>query len=228
MIRVFIGILAIVYLCFYSYCSAGPIASDPASQIYLIKSFQYNPVVDTYEEVSLWSAVYVAGSQVITNAHVVLDANNRPYGAYVLCTAKTIKNIPKCIYTAKLKKYDPIEDLALLEIHNINSQTPVILGQESMLWQSSDASIGEAIRAYGYPSNWWDTMTMTEGKLSGYLDGNYKIDANLDGGNSGGWAFNSKNEFIGIPYAVRSGYTTLGYVIPTRKVQKFINSPKEW
>jgi hypothetical protein len=54
----------------------------------------------------------------------------------------------------------------------------------------------ETVKVYGYPSNGGDTITFTEGKISGFDKGHYKIDANLDSGNSGGGAFDKDNNFI--------------------------------
>jgi hypothetical protein len=132
------------------------------------------------------------------------------------------------MYTAKLQRYDHNQDLAILDVYSITTQDPITLAPSYFSWKLTDTNIGETIRVYGYPNNGWDTITMTEWKLSGYLDGNYKIDANLDWWNSGGWAYNLKQEFIGIPYAVRSGYTTLWYVIPAQKIQRFIQNKNQW
>jgi hypothetical protein len=64
---------------------------------------------------------------------------------------------------------EPIESIAL--------GTPVEMSMRML-------ELGEIARVYGYPSNGGETITLTEGKVSGLDNGHYKIDANIDAGNS--------------------------------------------
>lgn len=50
----------------------------------------------------------------------------------------------------------------------------------------------------------------------------YKIDANIDSGNSGGGAFDASGNFIGIPYVASVGLSTLGYIIPVSTIKDFL------
>ena len=88
------------------------------------------------------------------------------------------ENPPKCQTSLKLLGYDKTNDLALLEtIENIPLGTPVKLSPRKL-------ELGEMARVYGYPANGGETITLTEGKVSGLDNGKYKIDANIDAGNS--------------------------------------------
>ena len=53
--------------------------------------------------------------------------------------------------------------------------------------------------------------------------GHYKIDANIDAGNSGGGAFDKDGKLIGIPYVASVGYSTLGYIIPVSMIRDFLD-----
>lgn len=109
---------------------------------------------------------------------MVLDDNNMPTGNYNLCISDSFEAIPNCKAGLRLLKYDKTNDLALLEpIGDISLGTPVE-GSERKL------DLGETAKVYGYPANGGETITLTEGKVSGLDGGHYKIDANIDAGNS--------------------------------------------
>lgn len=136
---------------------------------------------------------------------------------YNLCVSTSAETTPKCVSALKLLQYDETNDLALLEpVENISLGAPVPSTSRKL-------ELGEAIRVYGYPANGGETITFTEGKVSGFDDGHYKVDANIDAGNSGGGAFDKNGKLIGIPYSASVGYSTLGYVIPMSMVQSFLS-----
>ena len=74
----------------------------------------------------------------------------------------------------------------------------------------------------GYPGNGGTTVSVTYGKVSGFEDDTFKIDANLDSGNSGGGVFNASGDFVGVPTSVKDGHTSLGYAKNLETVQAFI------
>lgn len=81
---------------------------------------------------------------------------------------------------------------------------------------SSDAlKFNDKIYVIGYPSFGGDTLTLTQGVMSGRLGDYYiKTSAKIDSGNSGGAALNEKGELIGIPTFIVSGTAEgLGYVV---------------
>lgn len=185
-------------------------------KIYKIESYKWDETNDTYEYLGHGSAVLVGENKIITNAHVILDENNTPAGNYNLCISDEFETAPKCQTSLKLLKYDETNDLALLEpVEKISLGTPVKSPTRKL-------TLGETVQVYGYPSNGGDTITLTEGKVSGSNNNRYKIDANIDAGNSGGGAFDKDGKFIGIPYIASVGYSTLGYIIPVSVINEFI------
>jgi hypothetical protein len=74
------------------------------------------------------------------------------------------------------------------------------------LGDSNQVEIGDHLRVLGYPGIGGETITFTEGAVSGYtsersVDGRawIKTDATIAGGNSGGMAVNAAGELIGVP-----------------------------
>lgn len=189
-------------------------------KIHTIYVYQKNPFIDGEEYVIMQagSAVTVAPNTIITNAHVVLDHNNEPTGLYEICQTFDTRVSPECVTHATLQYYDRARDLALLTIPQDVSgfEDPVEFGSGSL-------DLGATVTVYGYPANGWSTITLTQGKISGYESKKYKIDANIDAGNSGGWAFDEQDRLVGIPSFVMEGYTTLGYMVGMDDVQEFIN-----
>ena len=119
--------------------------------------------------------------------------------------------------TARLIAYDPIADLALLEPSSNFSITPV-----QSTKSTSSLVIGQTVIIYGYPMIGGETITRTEWKIAGYQSPVYKIDASIDHGNSGGWAFDNLGNLIGIPYAVSSDNGVIGYMVSQEMIDDFL------
>lgn len=127
------------------------------------------------------SAVVIAKNRIITNAHVILDSDGeKPTGLYEVCISNSYQTVPKCDRTAHLLAYDPVADLALLEPSVDFSSVPVDLNSNIQ----KPISIGQTVVIYGYPTIGGETITRTEGKIAGYQNPVYKIDASIDHGNS--------------------------------------------
>lgn len=161
------------------------------------------------------SAIAISASQVLTNAHVILDADDVPTGRYEVCFSVDFEKVPVCRETARLIAYDTVADLALLELPHTNSLTPFTLA-------SSKVALGSYVSMYGYPGIGGETITRTEGKIAGYEQTMYKIDGSIDHGNSGGGAFNNSGELVGIPTAVASDNASIGYMIPIQRIHSFL------
>ncbi len=86
--------------------------------------------------------------------------------------------------------------------------------------------LGDPITIYGYPvTSGGSNLTITQGIISSFSDnGNILTSAQVDSGNSGGLAVNSKTGcMVGIPSAVEEGnYQNLGVIIPTSVIADFI------
>ena len=80
------------------------------------------------------------------------------------------------------------------------------------LGDSDSVEIGDSLQILGYPGIGGETITFTEGAVSGFtsdrsVEGRawIKTDATIAGGNSGGMAANALGELIGVPTIAASG-----------------------
>jgi len=145
----------------------------------------------------------------------VLGEDGKPTGNYRVCKTGNFKEPPVCFSIGELSYYDTKNDLAVLKISNPNVPE-VSLRQKEL-------SIGDTVKVYGYPEIGGETITYTEGKISGFENGLYKIDANIDAGNSGGGVFDKDGNLIGMAVSLKVGYSTIGYVIPASTISDFVN-----
>jgi len=84
--------------------------------------------------------------------------------------------------------------------------------------------LGEKVQVLGYPWYGGETITQTEGKISWFEQGYYKIDANLDSWNSWWWAFDWAWSFVWVPTFVSVWYSTLWYIVAYDTVTQIIES----
>ncbi|MFH1522122.1 MAG: S1C family serine protease, partial [archaeon] len=98
------------------------------------------------------------------------------------------------------------------------------------IWGSNSDTLkfGDKVEVIGFPSIGGSTITYTSGDFSGFGSasdgtGNYiKTTAPLEHGNSGGGAYNSSGQFVGIPTMVVAGtLNSMSYVLS-------VNSIKGW
>jgi hypothetical protein len=101
------------------------------------------------------------------------------------------------------------------------------------IWNSDSGKLtfGDKLEVIGYPGIGGSTITYTSGDFSGFgseSDGtiNYiKTTAVLEHGNSGGSAYSSTGQFIGIPTMVVSGkLNSLSYILSINSVKSWLNS----
>lgn len=192
---------------------------------------------------------------IITNYHVIEDAVSNNYNIWICFTFSDMEP-PKCVGKAKHVKanssgtgtsYEKSFDLALLEIpivevdgKEVNFNTYVSDNSIDLAHVSLNKSqtsygvdLGDKISIMGYPGAGGDTITYTEGIVSGFetittLEGDIlpwqiKTDAKINAGNSGGGAFDSENNFIGMPVAVAGGQGNIGYIISVPVINAFLD-----
>ncbi len=192
--------------------------NDMLQSVLKIKVYGQDSISKNYIFVQWGSAVAIDSKRIITNAHVILnDATWLPLGNYEICKSKPDTSAPICFTTARLVSYDSVADLAVLEL-----STP-ISGAKKMTFQEKSISIGSNAIVYGYPSIGGESITRTEWKIGGMEGESYKFDGTIDHGNSGGGAFDTRGNLIGIPYAVSSDNGVIGYIIPYSIVKKFLS-----
>ncbi len=154
---------------------------------------------------------------ILTNAHVVTDPDPN-YRPDVLGVAITVRSddMPELKYLADVVIFDAALDLAVIQIASDLSGNPVNTAALNLnyisLGDSDSLELGDLIHILGYPGIGGETITFTEGVVSGFtrepgVEGRayVKTDATIAGGNSGGLAANLEGEIIGVPTQVGYG-----------------------
>ncbi len=161
-----------------------------------------------------------ADGLILTNAHVI-DNRYGEYDTLAVGITRETDEAPEAEFIAEVVAVDFALDLALVQIteRTDGGSAPrdfpfVRVGDSGAL------EIGDAVRILGYPGIGGETITFTDGSVSGFTAersvGNrawIKTDATIAGGNSGGLAVNDDGELIGVPTVVGSGAgSETGYV----------------
>lgn len=154
---------------------------------------------------------------ILTNAHVATDSdpNYQPDALGVAITTRS-DDLPDLKYLAEIRAIDYDLDLAVIQIVSDlsgNAVDPAQLGLTYVTLGDSDSlELGDLLHILGYPGIGGETITFTEGVVSGFtrepgVDGRayVKTDATIAGGNSGGLAANLGGEIVGVPTQVGYG-----------------------
>ncbi len=162
--------------------------------------------------------VFDKKGHIITNAHVVKDANK------VVVTFLDGRS-----YNAEIIGTDEYTDLAVIKVNaDLALLHPLLIGD------SSNLKVGEGIAAIGNPFGLSGSMTSGIVSQIGRLlptDNQYNIpdviqtDAAINPGNSGGPLLNMRGEIVGINTAIQSNtgeFTGVGFAIPSQTVAKII------
>lgn len=121
-------------------------------------------------------------------------------------------------YIAEVVNSDGALDLAVLQIVSDIDGNPVESENLELpyveLGDSETISLGETIRIFGFPGIGGETITFTQGTVSGFETQEnvgdrafIKTDTEISGGNSGGLGVNDAGEIIGVPTWTRSSDT---------------------
>ncbi|HEY70913.1 MAG TPA: trypsin-like peptidase domain-containing protein [Anaerolineae bacterium] len=165
--------------------------------------------------VPIWSgsgSVIDERGLILTNAHVVDDRYDE-YSHLGVALIERTDQPPNLSYLAEIAAVDYGLDLAVIRIisdlsgNSVSVDLPVVeLGDSDLV------ELGGDLRILGYPGIGGETITFTEGAISGFtsergIDGRawIKTDATIAGGNSGGMAVDSSGYLIGIPTQISSG-----------------------
>ena len=109
-------LLVIFYLCIVSTSVFALTEDEMLQSVFKVKTYEMDKISENYNWVMAGSAVYIGNDQIITNAHVILDSFEKPYGNYEICRVKISGKDPECFSTAKVIAYDAVADLALLKL----------------------------------------------------------------------------------------------------------------
>jgi len=132
---------------------------------------------------------------------------------------------------AEVKYYTTTNDMdaAVLYLNNPSNKTYSFVD----IWKSDSdrLAFGDKLEVVGYPMIGGSTLTYTSGDFSGFgsqTDGtqNYiKASVPLEHGNSGGAAYSSGGEYIGIPTMVVAGtLNSLSYILSVNSIKKWLNT----
>ena len=171
---------------------------------------------------------------ILTNFHVMGDPDrgtlfNRDGVAFVAVNPASLKGLPTWLYQAEVVRADPTLDLALLKVTGYlegNDPLPSSLGLVSIdLGNSDQLAIGDELSVIGFPGIGGDTVTFTQGKVSGFLDEDrnnvfewIKTDAEVNHGNSGGLAIDEAGHMVGVPTAGVSDVEAAGKISLIRPI----------
>jgi hypothetical protein len=144
------------------------------------------------------------GSMVVTNAHVAAPGREDSY-LEKQCTNLKVgyttndRQPPSIFRIARVLEISEGEDLALLKISD------PLKGVRSLELQNARLVIGDPLTAYGYPALGGETITVSNGVVSGFDSSGgselIKITAVINSGNSGGPVIGKDNKVIGVASA---------------------------
>jgi serine protease Do len=169
---------------------------------------------------------------ILTNAHVASpasqgDISSEPDALAVGLIDQEDKP-PVFSYLAKVRAVDGYLDLAVIQVTTTMDGTNVDPNSLNLPYvpvgNSDDLHVGDHINIFGYPGIGGETITYTDGNVSGFTAEEgigdrawVKTDATISGGNSGGLAANDSGQIIGVPTIAASG--TGGNITDFRVVQ---------
>ncbi|MFQ5558108.1 MAG: serine protease, partial [Acidimicrobiales bacterium] len=153
--------------------------------------------------------------RILTNAHVVWNDPTCPYDLMGVMITRSADEPPELAYIADVIGFDDRLDLAVLQITTDLGGVPVdeLALPFVITGDSGSVQLGDPLRILGYPGIGGDTITFTEGAVSGFVSEQgisdtrawIKTDATIAGGNSGGMAVNEAGELIGVPTQAGAG-----------------------
>jgi hypothetical protein len=174
---------------------------------------------------------------VLTNHHVVNIENSYDGGVdeeevvINICLNLEANKEPVCHYQAKLIAQDKDMDIALLKmepIPGLGTKTNF----QAMTLSESGPSNSSQVMALGFPAIGGDSLTLTQGIISGQIEKFnkkwIKTDAEISFGNSGGALINSSGELIGISSAVYADKLgSIGYALDVSSIRPWLDANKQ-
>jgi len=173
---------------------------------------------------------------ILTNKHVVTDQNGGTINTCFIGFTQSINNEPDFgtranpnLAEVKYSTTTSDMDAAILYLNNPTGRVFPSVD----IWNSNTDNLkfGDKVEVVGYPSIGGSTITYTSGDFSGFgdlTDGtqNYiKTNAQLEHGNSGGAAYASNGQFIGIPTMVVAGtLNSLSFILSVNSIKNWVSS----
>lgn len=198
------------------FCTFTLAASSPVVQV-----VSYKEPLGLYFSLQWWGSGSIIDNQghIITNNHVVDDGTGGISDDFAICMTDNPALPPRCHYTASVISRDAEADIAVLQI----DATDIFGGKVDFgglstlpLDMTYAPTSGDAVIARGYPWVGANTITETQGIVSGTAQYNgykyMKTDTLIAGGNSGGPLIHD-GKMIGVnTFLIGGGYDpALGY-----------------
>jgi S1-C subfamily serine protease len=176
---------------------------------------------------------------IMTNEHVISDdgTNCNDYIVILISESGDTDPIPK--YLAKIVTENVQLDVAILEITGTYDGSSIPRSFENMcIGDSETIALGDELLIWGYPDVRVDSfdslgrIDLSQGFVSGFdAETNLSekawvsLSSNISSGNSGGGAYNSKNELVGVPTAVLEGnFSSRGLLRPINLILRYFDS----
>lgn len=173
---------------------------------------------------------------ILTNKHVVTDQYGSIIKTCFVGFTESISQEPDFgtrdnPNLAEVKYYTTTDDMDAAILYLDNSVNKKYNNID--IWNSNSNALqfGNKIEVIGFPSIGGSTITYSSGDFSGFgslSDGtkNYiKATTPLEHGNSGGAAYNSEGQFIGIPTMVVAGtLNSLSYILSINSITSWLSS----
>lgn len=146
---------------------------------------------------------------ILTNYHVAVGYELSPDALGVAVTVRSDEP-PEPSYLAEVQAADPRLDLAVIQVATDLDGRPIEPEQLDLdyvpVGDSDMLNLGDLLQILGYPGIGEETITFTEGVVSGFtrergVEGRawIKTDATIAGGNSGGLAASANGRIVGVP-----------------------------
>ncbi len=144
------------------------------------------------------------GTIVLTNEHVAVNGS-RPCDLIVVLT-ESFDQPPTQTVQVGLVVWDSHLDLAILQLVDSARRPLSEPVRPPIEITTRDIQLGHELVTLGYPGFGIDTVTLTRGDFSGTIDTSHdgvfwKTSAEMGPGISGGAAFDSQGNFVGVPTA---------------------------
>ena len=162
------------------------------------------------------SGFWISDIHIVTNYHVVKDTKELTVWMY---------GYPFAVTDVKVIGYDPIIDIAVLEVERV-------LPHSKLKWAKEAPGLGDDVYALGHGLSL--PWSLTKGVISTDYRANpkysfvhyYQTDAVINSGNSGGPLMNEDGEVVGINTLIISPtkyYVGYGYAIPLELSKRVVN-----
>jgi len=169
--------------------------------------------------VECWGAsgvVYPTSEYIITNDHVVsADDECTPDEYQIWLTTDGSRSV-RFGFEAEFLASDVLSDVGILHVVGAQSSIDELVPLE----EAEDPNIGDEILLYGFPGIAGDSLTVSQGIVSGFInqDGSswIKTDAAASGGSSGGPAVTKDRKLVGV--VSQAGSSSNGEIVDCRLV----------